>query len=379
MLNRASKSDLLSELKTAGATIKADGREIICPFHEDKSPSGSVYEKDGIFRFKCHAASCGFCGDVFDVVAKATGKSVDDVLKEHGDKQPPRKAQAQAQTKEPEPTKVYADMATIKAMLKPESIEAEYTYTNPSTHAADLVVIRYRDTNGKKRFWQVSPVQGGWILKRPPGRLPLYNRIQVAEAKTVVVVEGEKCVHALRRCGHGGTTSPMGAGKASYADWTPLAGKTVILWPDNDEGGRKHMQEVASILERLDPITMAMPVRNPWDDAKMIMDEGKHAAEAHGCSIVFVTHMRKGAQAGDTDSLAGGAAYERFADTIIQLQRHDSHESTILKACGRVQEEHNQTIFIEKARAPGTGFRLAYHMDPNSLTLDELGVIVKKK
>ena len=282
MLNHASKSDLLLELKAAGATIKADGREIVCPFHEDQNPSGGVYEKDGVWRYKCHAASCGFCGDVFDVVANAQGKSVEDVLKEHGDHATKRPAA----TKEPDPPKVYADLATIKAMLKPGSMEAEYTYTNPETRAADLVVIRYRDSNGKKHFWQVSPIADGWILKRPEGKMPLYNRIQVAEAKVVCVVEGEKCVHALRHCGHVGTTSPMGAGKAAYADWSPLAGKTVILWPDNDEGGIKHMQDVAGILDKLEP-----PTGVYWVDPKGLnlaakgdvadFVKGKDLAQAH--------------------------------------------------------------------------------------------------
>ena len=48
-------------------------------------------------------------------------------------------------------------------------------------------------------------------------------------------------------------------------------------------------------------------------------------------------------------------------------------------------ETHNQTVFIEKARAPGTGYRLAYAFalgkrpeDNGPLTFRELGIIVKK-
>jgi hypothetical protein len=44
---------------------------------------------------------------------------------------------------------------------------------------------------------------------------------------------------------------------------------------------------------------------------------------------------------------------------------------------GRIKVEHNQTIFIEKARAPGGGCRLAYRMT-QGLELEELGIIVKR-
>jgi KaiC/GvpD/RAD55 family RecA-like ATPase len=87
-----------------------------------------------------------------------------------------------------------------------------------------------------------------------------YNRTRVRDADTVIVVEGEKCVHALHEAGHVATTSPGGAGKASHADWTPLAGKTVYLWPDNDppgkdgvSGGVAHMEAVQGILGALTP------------------------------------------------------------------------------------------------------------------------------
>jgi hypothetical protein len=83
----------------------------------------------------------------------------------------------------------------------------------------------------------------------------------------VIVVEGEKAVHALQAImpsGFAATTSPGGAGKASHADWTPLAGKSVFLWPDNDppnapdkpkpgqRTGFDHMREVGEMVARLD-------------------------------------------------------------------------------------------------------------------------------
>ena len=284
MYDNQNKQLLLGQLEAAGAVIRADGREIKCPFHDDQHASGGVYQgDDGAWRYKCHAGSCGFCGDVFDVMARAENRPLEDVLKEHSGKpDSSRRAPVKAEPK------VYANIEAIEAIV-PGQLEARYTYTNPEHRKPDLVVLRYR-ANNKKSFWQVSAHRGGWAVRRPAGLLPLYNRIEVAAAKSVVVVEGEKCVHAMRACGHVSTTSPMGAGKAAYADWSPLAGKVVHLWPDNDEAGIRHMQDVADILSHLEPAAavywidpkgLHLPAKGDVADFIAGMDCGKaHSAVA---------------------------------------------------------------------------------------------------
>ena len=73
------------------------------------------------------------------------------------------------------------------------------------------------------------------------------------KADVIVVTEGEKAADALAEYGIVATTGPHGAGKAEHCDWTPLAGKKVILWPDCDQPGRKQMTQVKEILEVLNP------------------------------------------------------------------------------------------------------------------------------
>jgi putative DNA primase/helicase len=43
-------------------------------------------------------------------------------------------------------------------------------------------------------------------------------------------------------------TSPGGSQTADKADWTPLAGRRVLIWPDADEAGLKYASQVAAIL-----------------------------------------------------------------------------------------------------------------------------------
>ncbi|MBN1126943.1 MAG: AAA family ATPase [Sedimentisphaerales bacterium] len=260
---RLSRQELLNELEMHGAQIRSNGA-IQCPFHDDRNPSAGVYRgDDGVWRFKCHG--CGFGGDIFDVRARALNKPLGEVLPKR-DQKPQRDKQDNA--------KHYAEWDLVLADV-PGRIEQVYRYTNPTTGHEDLIVIRYIPEDGKKKFRQVQPVPGGFALKAPPKPWPLYNRTRILQADTVIVVEGEKCVHALQSIGITATTSPCGAGKAEYCDWSPLAGRNVVLWPDNDSNGREHMHTVRRRLETLTPkpgLTMVEPF-------EMGCDIGKDAAD----------------------------------------------------------------------------------------------------
>lgn len=238
---RRSRSALMAELEFRGAKFK--GRQCTCPFHDDKNPSAGVYEEHGVWRFKCQA--CGQGGDIFDVRALVGGRPLAEVLKEVGPPPPPTESL------------IYPTLGMMTNAVA--NLAAHYVYTNPETNEPDLVVMRV-EREGRKRYLQARPERGGFVMKAPTGLLPLYNRARVLKADEVVVVEGEKCVHALHDVGVVATTSPGGAGKAHLADWTPLRGKTVYLWPDADlpdqtypEGkGVAHMRDVQKTLETID-------------------------------------------------------------------------------------------------------------------------------
>jgi 5S rRNA maturation endonuclease (ribonuclease M5) len=112
-------------------------------------------------------------------------------------------------------------------------------------HSADgellACVYRYDTPAGKQyRPWDVASRQ-----TRMPDPRPLYHLPAVAKADTVVLVEGEKCADALMQLGIVATTAMGGAATAlAKTDWSPLAGKTVIVWPDHDEAGAKYVNAV---------------------------------------------------------------------------------------------------------------------------------------
>jgi putative DNA primase/helicase len=96
-------------------------------------------------------------------------------------------------------------------------------------------VYRYDPVPGRKEF---RP----WDAKRrkmaPPEPRPLYNQPGIVAAEQVILVEGEKCAQALIEAGIVATTAMHGANApVDKTDWSPLAGKAVLIWPDRDKPG----------------------------------------------------------------------------------------------------------------------------------------------
>lgn len=106
----------------------------------------------------------------------------------------------------------------------------------------------------------------------PPGPRPLYRLPEIERSREIVFVEGEKAADALHRFGWVATSAPGGSStKLDAIDWRPLAGKSVTLWPDNDESGRKFMDRVAAQVTSIGCtvrwVTLPADVPPKWDAA----------------------------------------------------------------------------------------------------------------
>lgn len=246
---QSDRGALVRLLEGAGALFK--GNNCNCPFHDDKSPSASIHEKEGAWRFKCHTPACGVSGDILDMQAKLNGRSLGDELR----------AISKEEESKATPPRVFP---TIEAMLLSvaayTTVEDHYRYTDPDTGDVDMLVIRCRASTGKKSFLQAKPVPDGFVMKGPNKPWPLFNRTILRSTTTCIIVEGEKCVKALRSIGWIATTSPGGAENANNADWTPLAGMTCYIWRDFDEAGLCYAKDVAAQLAKLVPPATACMV-----------------------------------------------------------------------------------------------------------------------
>jgi hypothetical protein len=91
-----------------------------------------------------------------------------------------------------------------------------------------------------------------WQWKGVPAPRPLYNLRGLAARRDapVLVVEGEKAADAaaIRFPDYVVTTSSGGSKAARQADWSPLAGRAVVIWPDADEPGAAYAGDVADLV-----------------------------------------------------------------------------------------------------------------------------------
>ena len=112
------------------------------------------------------------------------------------------------------------------------------------------------ESEGKKTVRPLSYWADGWQWRALPEPRPLYGLDRLAEnpSAPVVVVEGEKSADAASRIFPDSVcvTSPGGSKAATKADWTPLAKRQILLWPDADEAGAGYQQAVTTILQDLD-------------------------------------------------------------------------------------------------------------------------------
>ncbi len=146
-------------------------------------------------------------------------------------------------------------------------------------------ICRFDTPEGKqilpRTLWATeSAPDGEWLWRGFPEPRPLYglDRVAMYHGTPVIVCEGEKAADAAEQLvlGYVGVTSPGGSNGAHKADWSPLAGRYVIIWPDADAPGRKYAESVAAILH---PIAASVTIITPpdnvppgWDAADALTD-----------------------------------------------------------------------------------------------------------
>ena len=128
-----------------------------------------------------------------------------------------------------------------KALLKKHKTlkkVAEWDYLN-ADGSYICTVIRFEDSYGKKSILPYNKQTKQYKSTTEPR--PLYNLPGILNSENVILVEGEKCAQALIDAGFCGTTAMMGANaSSSKTDWTPLIGKDILIWPDNDDVGKEY-------------------------------------------------------------------------------------------------------------------------------------------
>ena len=200
------------------ARLNSDGSFTArCPAHNDRTPSLSISDgEDNVVLWHCHAG----CSQ--DAVYEAMLRV--GAVKQH------------------KVSEYSSDIA-----FRPD-------YPNPRQHiyrdqngTPVFVVDRLPDPDGGKTFRQHGLNSHNSHNMDGVTRLP-YQLHHWHSHESIIVVEGEQGVEALNRAGYPATCNPGGAGNWQQELNEHFAGKHVILIPDNDDPGRKHMASVAEKL-----------------------------------------------------------------------------------------------------------------------------------
>lgn len=137
-----------------------------------------------------------------------------------------------------------------------------WIYRDIEGQRISCIVCRWDKPDGDKvvslRVWcrNRKTKAEAWQWLEFPKTYHLYNIHLLKdrpEDTPVLIVEGEPTRDAANKLFGGRyfvTTWPSGASMSHQPNWSVLKGRSVVLWPDNDEPGRKAMRIIAVCLRK---------------------------------------------------------------------------------------------------------------------------------
>lgn len=225
----------------------------------------------------------------------------------------------------------------VHAVFGPPDI----TYWYRDERGEPLFAVCRWDFNGqrKKEIRPAKKVGGEWKWKDIlPSPRPLYNLRKIKENPgiQVLIVEGEKCAEAAQSKLDMLVVTTWQGGSSAIAetDWQPLAGRKIVLWPDNDAAGIKAMNAIAERIadpEAIKIIDLTGTGRpQKWDVADAV---------AEGIDILAFARQRAKAWTKQTNVVAlhGEPIPAAGADWRAQLMFNDEQ---------KLKPKLNQNFFV---------------------------------
>ncbi|MGN7439364.1 MAG: AAA family ATPase [Alcanivorax sp.] len=152
--------------------------------------------------------------------------------------------------------------------------QKEWLYTDRD--GKPLVTVRRIDPpKGKKTFLPYDHIAGKHAM---PEIRPLYNLPGIVASDRIIITEGEKCAQVLIDLGIPATTVMGGSNfPPENTDFSPLAGKDIIMWPDKDKAGDKYLENLKTGLRTVKVKSLQVivpPAAKPekWDAADAVLE-----------------------------------------------------------------------------------------------------------
>jgi hypothetical protein len=212
--------------------------------------------------------------------------------------------------------------------------------------------IRLKDrARGEKWIRPLSLTNGQYELKEPvfPDGKPLYRLHELAARpdEPVLVVEGEWCADHLAGIGILATTSGA-ADSVSKADWQPLAGRTVIIWPDHDEAGARYAAAVTETLGKLGCLLKIVEVAALDLPAKGDAVDWLAKNPGSGASDVLALPMKLPELDAVDDEAPANDEQERTSQTSKLVAFVESHAALFHDMNGEVYAQDNTSKEVRR-------------------------------
>jgi hypothetical protein len=303
MDKEALKKQLERYLKGRGVAFSDSGK-FLCPFHDDHEPTMQIVPgTDGKIA---HCFACDASADIFKIAARYYALDIQTdfpeiqrrVAGELGRSAPeaPQKQRAEKPPAKPvtltlEAARVVYTKGAIErigkfifadALREAAEIQLEKIFLcKNETGAVEFIEARFLPScfkNDKKRaaaLWWNG--QGLRAKNTPHG---LFGRELLARSpdKPVLIVEGPKCQEAAKALT---AFVPIawngGANGQKRIDFSPLAGRRVYIWPDDDEAGGRSARDTAKLIQHT---ASEVIIVNPLPEARAIKPEKADIVEA---------------------------------------------------------------------------------------------------
>lgn len=261
MQPRGSVGALDAILQALGGQRTKDNEILVhCCSHNDPNPSLSVTLKDGKLLVKCFAG-CEQSNVIEDLRALSLWPTSGNDSNGNG----------------------------VPEAWKGKPRTCLYEYRGMGKELLGLVA-RFDGQDGKDVVPFFKRDGGKWKAGAAPVPRPLYGLHKLPEHQGLVIIcEGEKATDAAQIMAPDcvSMTWPGGSNAVSKADFSPLAGRNVVIWPDADEPGLKAARDVAEACMKIGAAsvrTMTIPAGKSagWDAADALA-EGWDISEAEFC------------------------------------------------------------------------------------------------
>ena len=278
---------LLDLLREDGIKLHGSGDRLsaLCPFHDDKTPSLSVFPgRDGDHIFKCHG--CGAKGNSITYLRKHRGMSSREAM-QYIDGTPHSKPQASRQ--KPRTPRIFPKLpsqnsAGAKRIAAHEYHDAEGKLISVVCRYEKFTAAQKEESKKREKPYRKcdtwSPTKGGWLAKGPAEPKPLYRLPRLMGApkdQQVMIVEGEKCAEAVEKVFSKAIVTTWMHGKEGFtrSDLSPLHGRSLLLVADSDAGGRASMKKLSGLLyEHCPKIRLVLPPGETKDDIADWIEKG---------------------------------------------------------------------------------------------------------